>query len=325
MKTISINSSEKSLRTREIIAWIVFICAIALFSATVAFAQDQKSGDKSTIRIKIEKNENGHKTKIDTTVTKDQLPELKEHLKQSGIDFDMDDENSSFANAFSDAGNNNIVIRMDKEKFKEDMKKMRKDLAKMKDQLKDIHIEINGDDDDEGNFNFNMNMPHPPSENWSMKMPKKHAYSYSYSYNGEDVPDSLNDESHIIINGKTDEDKPEFEKEISGKNGEKIFVYKRKLPKESEKSKTSLGINHLKVYPNPAPQGKISLSFRAAPDAEVTVSITDGKGKEVFTDKKKDFNGEYFNQIDLSQKGKGNYTITVSQGDDTVSKKITVE
>ncbi|MFI5205896.1 MAG: T9SS type A sorting domain-containing protein, partial [Candidatus Paceibacterales bacterium] len=147
----------------------------------------------------------------------------------------------------------------------------------------------------------------------------------SYSYNGEDVPDSLNDENHISIVGKTGEDKPEFEKEIDGKNGEKIFVYKRKLPKESEKSKTSLGINHLKVYPNPSPQGKISLSFHATPDAEVTVSITDAKGKEIFVDKKKNFEGEYFNEINLSGKGKGDYVIKISQGDDMVSKKIAVE
>src|SRR5262245_37996050 len=122
-----------SIQSREILAWIVFICAIILFSCTIAFAQDKKTSN--TVRIKIEKEENGKKTKIDTTVTKENLPQLKEYLKDSGIDFDDDNDAFTFENNIRN-GKGNFRIHIDREKMKADMEKMHEDLAKMKEEMK---------------------------------------------------------------------------------------------------------------------------------------------------------------------------------------------
>src|SRR5258706_5299576 len=112
-----------SIQPREVFAWIVFVCAVVLFSCTIAFAQDKKSTEP-TVHIKIEKNENGKKTKIDTTVTKDKLPQLKEYLKDSGIDLDGDDEHGfSFDHNFS-PDNGNFAFHFDREKFRNDMKNL---------------------------------------------------------------------------------------------------------------------------------------------------------------------------------------------------------
>ena len=54
----------QAIQTKEILAWIVLVFAIALFSVTISFAQDNTKDKKSEIKIKIQKDENGKKTKI---------------------------------------------------------------------------------------------------------------------------------------------------------------------------------------------------------------------------------------------------------------------
>jgi hypothetical protein len=343
----------KRINGKEVMAWIILVCAVILFSFSMAVAQDKKSAEKSTVHIKIEKNENGKVTKIDTIVSKDQLPQLKEYLKKSGIDLETEegDENVTRAYSFSDSDSDSkedrkVIIRNkskmtpeQRAKFEKEMEKFHESMAKMKEEMKDIHIEINGEGLDE-NFNFNMQVPSPPGapqvymyefkdeddrEDGDKKKSKHRAYNYSYFMNS-DVPDSLKDGNHFIIRGKKGEEKPVLEKEITGKNGEKIFVFKRKLPKEETvaSAKSSLGISRVKVYPNPG-NGNASVSFTAKSKGDLSISITDIKGKEVYSETKKDFSGEFFNQVDLSAKAKGAYFVKITQGDDSVIKKIIVE
>jgi hypothetical protein len=329
---------------KEIVAWVVLIFAAILFSVSFAFAQDKKKKDEGKVHINIIKEENGKKIKIDTTVAEKDLPAFKEYLKEKDIDFDpaargkirisKDDDGEDIVMNL----NHGSMSNADKEKFRKEMKKLHQDLGKMKEEMKDIHIEMfkDGDDDDDENFNFHMRVP-PSSSS---------ARSYSYSFNDEDndegdhnllkkhsfffdndIPDSLRDEEHIVVRGREGEEKPEFEKEITGKNGEKIWVYKRKLPASAEITKRKgegLGVGRLKVYPNPS-DGKISVSFKAASKGDVKISITDSNGKEVYTESLKNFEGEYFQQVDITGKGKGSYYIKITSGDDAITKKILVE
>jgi len=141
----------------------------------------------------------------------------------------------------------------------------------------------------------------------------------------DEVPDSLNDDQHIILYGAKGEDTPVLEKQITTKDGEKIFIFKRALPKqEAAKASASMPVTKLKVYPNPG-DGKISVSFTANGKGDVQVSISDAKGNEVYTKTLKDFSGEYFNQLDISGKGKGTYFLKITQGDDSITKKLVVE
>jgi hypothetical protein len=130
-----------------------------------------------------------------------------------------------------------------------------------------------------------------------------------------------------VVRGSQGEERPEFEKEISGKDGEKIWIYKRKLPATAEITKRKgegLGVGRMKVYPNPS-DGRFSVSFKAASKGDINISVTDNNGKEVYKQTMKDFEGEYFQQVDISGKGKGSYYIKITSGDDTITKKILVE
>jgi hypothetical protein len=326
---------------KEVIAWIVLIFAIALFSVSIAFAQDKKKKDDGKIHINIVKEENGKKVKIDTTVAEKDLPALKEYLKEKDIDFDWEGHGGRVYIRKGDKDKEDLVMKFDhdlmskadREKFREDMKKMHKDLDKMKEEMKDIHIEMFRHGDDDEDFDFRMTVP--PS------LHAPHAYSYSFgdednkdmkifrkhSFFDSDIPDSLQDDEHVVVRGRQGEERPEFEKEITGKDGEKFWVYKRKLPATAEVTKSKgegLGVGKLKVYPNPS-DGKFSISFKSADKKEVNISVTDSNGKEVFKQNMKDFEGEYFQQVDISDKGKGAYYIKITSGDDAISKKILVE
>ena len=83
-------------------------------------------------------------------------------------------------------------------------------------------------------------------------------------------------------------------------------------------------ITKVKVYPNPG-NGKLSVSFNSNTRADVNVSITDAKGAEVFNKTIDGFSGEYAEQIDISGKGKGVYYLKISQGEESITKKILVE
>ncbi len=327
-----------TLHPREILAWIVLVCAILLFSVSISFAQNKKSKSDSSIKIKIEKDENGKKTKIDTTITSDQLPAMKEYLK--GMDIDLD-------GSHSDRGEKDITMHIrhpkmgkeDQDAFDNDMKKLKEEMKNLDHEMKDMHIEMysSGDND----FDLNMQMPRtpmppmPPTSNGFFfdgdddgnETECKHGKHFNFQFHSmnDDVPDSLNDDQHIILYGAKGEDTPVIEKEITTKDGNKVFVFKRKLPKEENaKTNTSMQITKLKVYPNPG-NGKFSLSFASVSEGDVQISITDAKGKEVFTKTLKNFSGEYFNQLDISDKGKGTYFIKISQGDDSITKKLVVE
>ncbi len=337
------------LQIREILAWVVLVCAVALFSVSFSFAQDKKKDHKSEIKIKIQKEENGKKTKIDTTITADQLPALKEYLKDQDIDFDADVIGSGFQNG-SLQGNRNMTMHfrhpeMSKEEraaFEKEMENLRKEMKGLDHEMKDLHIEMFGiDDNDPENFDLQLSIPgiQPPPQLPSHPnafyfyrdddgdkgcAPGKNFQFRFHSLNDE-VPDSLNDEGHIVVYGAKGEDTPVLEKEITTDDGDKIFIFKRKLPKEEKaRASASMPVTKVKVYPNPG-NGKISISFTATTKGDVQLSISEAKGNEVYSKTLKDFSGEYFSQLDISEKGKGTYFLKITQGDDSITKKLVVE
>lgn len=340
----------RTVNPKELVAWIVLAFAFILFGVSFALAQDKKKKEKDDgkIHINIIKDENGKKVKIDTTIAEKDLPALKEYLKEKDIDFDFGPGmHSGRLKIYKGDGDDDDVVmnlnghdlmsKEDRAKFKKDMKKMHEDLGKMKDEMKEMHIEMfrDGEDGEDSDFDFHMMIP--PS------IPG-HSYNYSFNNDGDkdaegnfkvrsfnffdnDIPDSLRDDEHFVLKGKEGEEKPELEKEITGKNGEKIWVFKRKLPASAELTRRKgegLLVSRLKVYPNPS-DGKISVSFRAASKGDVKINITDSNGKEVYNQSLKDFEGEYFQQVDISGKGKGSYYLKIISGDDTLTKKILVE
>ena len=147
----------RTVNPRELVAWLVLVFAVALFSASIAFAQDKKKKDDGKVHINIIKEENGKKIKIDTTVAAKDLPALKEYLKEKDIDFEPSAHGGKMKIKKGDDDGETIVMnygdwdshmsKEEKEKFKAEMKKLHEELGKMKDEMKDIHIEMFNDGD----------------------------------------------------------------------------------------------------------------------------------------------------------------------------------
>jgi hypothetical protein len=214
------------------------------------------------------------------------------------------------------------------------MEKLKSGMKDLDNEMEDMHIEIYGFNDGDSDI-ADLHAPSPPmpphafyfdgDENSRSDCDHGKGFSFQFHSRNKDVPDSLNDDNHIVVYGTKGEETPVLEKEITTKDGDKVFIFKRKVPKESSPAATpSMPVTKVKAYPNPG-NGKLSISFTAASKGDVQVSITDAKGEEVFTKSLKEFSGEYFDQVDLSAKGKGTYYLKITQGDDSITKKLVIE
>jgi hypothetical protein len=336
------------IKIREIIAWMTLAIAFILFSVTIAFAQNKTvnvNNDNGKVHIKISKTENGKTVNIDTTFDATDDMNLDKIVSElSGNDDDNEtginnDHGKSHVRVYSDnSGKNkkksNFKIDVpemtdaEKEKLHKDiekaMKGLDKNLEQMKESLQNMHIDFNGFDNHDFHFNFDMD-----SDNFNNCMKK--GYSYSYSIDGDSEADSLNDDEHVIIVGKGTENPPVLEKTITTKKGNKVFIYKRsgtpdkskssKISTEEKKKETIPGLSDLAYFPNPT-DGKFTLTFEYEKTSDITVKVLDNNSREVFSDKLKNFSGEYSKEIDLSGKSKGSYIIKIIAGEKSITKKI---
>ncbi|WP_044173039.1 T9SS type A sorting domain-containing protein [Flectobacillus major] len=84
-------------------------------------------------------------------------------------------------------------------------------------------------------------------------------------------------------------------------------------------------IKGLRVYPNKPFDNRLNLKFVAPDKGDVSITITDVKGKEVGSQKIKDFEGEFMGQVELKKNTKGTLFVTVTQKEDGTVKRVVVE
>ena len=295
------------IQIREILSWMTLTIAIIFFSVTLVFAQTKTinvENENGKVHIKISKSENGQKVKIDTTfnVTDDlNFPEITQAEK------DKLHEN-----------------------WDESMEDMRKGIEKMRESLKNMHIQIESNSDNKEDFRFHFNLPDDESE--KSNVCDGYSYTYKYSHDNNEETDSLMDEDHFIIMGDKDEKSPVLEKIISSKNGKQIFVFKRTdSSNESVKQNISqdqymkkanmTDIHDLHYFPNPT-GGKFKLTFHTDLKDDITIQVVDENGKEVYSEKISNFEGDYSKEIDLGNKSKGNYFLKIFQSGNSLTKKL---
>jgi hypothetical protein len=84
-------------------------------------------------------------------------------------------------------------------------------------------------------------------------------------------------------------------------------------------------IRGLDAYPNNPDRDQLNVRFTAPAKGDVSIIVTNPKGKEVAKREINDFSGEFVGQIDLGKKAQGIYFITVTQNEDGAVKRIIVE
>ncbi|GAB3941935.1 hypothetical protein GCM10028805_05890 [Spirosoma harenae] len=84
-------------------------------------------------------------------------------------------------------------------------------------------------------------------------------------------------------------------------------------------------IRGLDAFPNNPDRDQLNVRFNAPAKGDVSIIVTNTKGKEVAKREIKDFTGEFVGQIDLGKKAEGIYFITVTQNEDGAVKRIVLE
>ena len=84
-------------------------------------------------------------------------------------------------------------------------------------------------------------------------------------------------------------------------------------------------IRGLDAYPNNPDRNQLNVRFSAPAKGDVSIIVTNTKGKEVAKREIKEFSGEFVGQIDLGKQSQGTYFITVTQHEDGAVKRIVVE
>ncbi|MBD2700059.1 T9SS type A sorting domain-containing protein [Spirosoma sp. BT702] len=84
-------------------------------------------------------------------------------------------------------------------------------------------------------------------------------------------------------------------------------------------------IRSLDAYPNNPDRDQLNVRFTAPGKGDVTIIVTNPKGKEIARREIKDFSGEFVGQIDLGSKSQGTFFITVTQNEDGAVKRIVVD
>ncbi len=84
-------------------------------------------------------------------------------------------------------------------------------------------------------------------------------------------------------------------------------------------------IRGLDAYPNNPDRAQLNVRFTAPAKGDVSIVVTNPKGKEVAKRELNDFSGEFVGQIDLGKSAQGAYFITVTQNEDGAVKRIVLD
>jgi len=110
------------------------------------------------------------------------------------------------------------------------------------------------------------------------------------------------------------------EMEDFGKNFGKSFDYAW----DNRENGKSASIRSLNAYTNNPADDVLNLRFSVPEKGNVTVTVTDTKGKEVGKKEIHEFEGDYVGQIELKKNTKGTLFVTVVQNEDGAVKRVVI-
>ncbi|TAF31556.1 MAG: T9SS C-terminal target domain-containing protein [Cytophagales bacterium] len=84
------------------------------------------------------------------------------------------------------------------------------------------------------------------------------------------------------------------------------------------------GLSNFNVYPNPN-DGNFTINFDVKKKATINVSVTDINGREVYSDKKENFVGNYNQKILLSNTTPGAYIVKIAEGKKVRTQRIVIQ
>ena len=318
---------------RETLAWLVLTAAVVLLAAAFAMAQDNAEKTSGQIHIRMEKNDNGKVTRIDTTFDAADMEQAREFMDRMNGDENTPEPPSAPGNAhqYRYHFKGMPLDESDAKEFRADMKRLKEEMKGLSKKLKEMHVEMYSD----SGWTIPPIPPMPPS--WDADDWKDWEKDFEHNWNGHCLrvyADSADADARVIILDRDDE--AEIEKAIRDADGAKVIIIQRSDKKDgkqhgterkakAEKSSSKHALDAtLEAYPNPN-QGRFTVSFRLQRKGDASVQVIDPAGKVVYTETLKDFSGEYKKEIELPGKSRGTYLVKISQGNQSLSRKLVIE
>lgn len=280
------------------------LLAACLLQMPSLFAQTKKQSksetDKDgTIRIRIEKEENGKKKVIERT------------YRESDLNKSKDSSLTLFSTDSLDLSDIDILTELDmldeeglywpiphfRESSRQDHRELSKQLRVHADRLTEHPLAPIPPDIDVYMRQFPEVALHP----FSLKEMPLRLRNY---------PMEFDEENYDINEQKTE-------------NGRKFIITPK--PKERvEMLDRAASVKALRIKPG-TECGLFGIQFYLAQKGDVRIVVTNTEGKEVFKDKTKNVEGDFTKSVDLRKRPKGVYFMTITQNNDGVVRRLVIE
>ncbi|MEZ4900741.1 MAG: T9SS type A sorting domain-containing protein [Spirosomataceae bacterium] len=284
---------------------VFFTLVVGLGVASMAMSQDNqkenKDTDKVTVRIRMSEEKDGKTETIEKTYTYNNLSDSEREEKIKAIVDSLKGTNKEATNRRL-----SVTIEEGDAPMRERMKKEQRVVIIPKDGKKREEVRV-----------FKYGPGDSRVETW--KGGKRH---YEFNFDEKAFADRMKRmEKELAPKMK----KLEKNMEEWGRDFEPKF-------REFWHGDINMGGNNkpatvrgLEAFPNNPERDELNVRFYAPNKGDVTITITDVKGKQVSKKEVKDFSGDYVGQLSLGKNPKGTYFISVVQNEDGAVKRIVVE
>ncbi len=230
-------------------------------------------------------------------------------------------------------------MHKDMQELKKEMEKLQGELSEQMEELKDFHFEFYDIDDDNkdgknqriiiknfdnGTSDTIIELNFPDWDEMDIRIPcldsAETGYKYFYKIDDDDKStngDNKRDHQTVII---TKEGKNDIKWEKRKKNDKKNE--KKKAEEKSEESNNyKLNPEKFSLSPNPG-NGKYNLRFSLSSNEPITIRVIDVSGTEVYSEKIKNFSGNYNEQLNIEGRLPGSYVLQIRQNEKLFTQKF---
>jgi hypothetical protein len=281
----------KTVSIQKLTWSLLLVAAPALLSVAQAQSDKKPKTDdadkKTSIRIRVTDDDNGKVRDIEKSY---KVGALSDNERQKFIDkvldsLDVDKKSKQTISITVDDGNDGVSASKKRKKVIVDHRDPREPMA--------FHWD--------GDFKYDLDWDSEKfSENMNENM-KKIEKNFDKNFHPK---------ARIMMR----------EMEDFGKNFGKSFDYAW----DNHEDVKSASIRSLNAYTNNPADDVLNLRFNVLQKGNVTVTVTDTKGKEVGKKEIHEFEGEYVGQIELKKNTKGTLFVTVVQNEDGAVKRVVI-
>ncbi|MFT7273386.1 MAG: hypothetical protein ACI9V1_002923 [Spirosomataceae bacterium] len=279
---------------------ILRLAAITLLSG--CFALGATAQEKNKIKVRVEKEINGKKTVQERTIDTSNMSEDEQQSVLDSVQTALMGDNFGRSRVKITIEDSNESIGEEKENRFE----WRND---------DDESRITYDDD--GDFNQDMRVYRFKSNKPHVIIKKRGSNNRNFDWDSEEWENDF-ERGMSNLNNRLRYLGDEIPRRIE--NGTPLYRLDNQLL-----GGNSAPIKSIDVYPNRPDSHIINVRFYAPNEGNVSIKVLNIEGKVVAQESAPNFKGEYVGQIELKKNSKGTYFVIISQGDDGLSKRITLD